>query len=157
MPSVQLLAYGFGPDADFAGQLVGALERIEDDGKGRVIDALFLRSDPNTGELSAFAMRGGAVGKIVVPALDFRLDAGRRHRATERTLRDGTDGMTGDDVKALAGALAPGSAVAAVLLHGARTESLDDAVSRTGGTLLANRLVDATALTVELLEGLLPG
>src|SRR3954452_22155871 len=28
-PPVQLLLYGFGPDADFEGRLVGALERLE--------------------------------------------------------------------------------------------------------------------------------
>jgi hypothetical protein len=155
--SAQLLVYGFGREADMEGQLVGALERIESDGGGRIVDALFLRSKLATGELSVFALRGGAVGKLVVPALDFRLDAGRRRRTTERVLRDGTAGMTGQEVKAIADGLEPGSAIAAVLLQHASAELLDDAVSRLGGAPLANRLVDANALTAELLAGLRPG
>jgi hypothetical protein len=151
MSQVQLLVYAFAPDTGFEGQLVGALERIESGG-ARVIDVLFLHSDPATGELSAFAMRGREPGRIVRPALDFRLDAGRRRRATEKTLRDGTAGMTGDEVKALASALKPGSAVAAVLLKLAAAQPLDDAASRIGGTPLANRSVDATALTAALLR-----
>jgi hypothetical protein len=154
--SAQLLVYGFGREVDMEGQLVGALERIESDGGGRIIDALFLRSEPATGELSVFALRGGAAGKLVVPALDFRLDAGRRRRTTERILRDGTAGMTGQEVKAIADELQPGSAIAAVLLQHAAAEPLDDAVSRLGGAALANRLVDANALTAELLAGLRP-
>jgi hypothetical protein len=154
--AAQLLVYGFGREADMEGQLVGALERIESDG-GRIIDALFLRSELAIGELSVFALRGGAVGKLVVPALDFRLDAGRRRRTTERILRDGTAGMTGEDIKAIADGLEPGSAIAAVLLQHPSVELLHDAVSRLGGAPLANRLVDAKALTAELLAGLRPG
>jgi len=43
-----------------------------------------------------------------------------------------------------------------ILQHGP-AEPLDDAVSRLGGAPLANRLVDANALTAELLAGLRPG
>jgi hypothetical protein len=55
----------------------------------------------------------------------------------------------------LASALDPGSAIAAVLVEHVWADALDDAVSRTGGTPLANRFVDAAALTAELLKGLL--
>jgi hypothetical protein len=155
MPSVQLVAYAFDSDAGFEGQLVGALERIESGG-ACIVDVLFLGSDRATGELSVFAMRGGQTGKIVRPALDFRLDAVRRRHATERTLRDGTAGMTGDDVKALGSALRPGSAVAAVLMEHAAVQPLDAAALRIGGTPLINRFADAAAITAELLEEHLP-
>ena len=49
---------------------VGALERIESGGV-RIIDVLFLHPIVRPAS-SAFAMRGG---RIVTPALDFRLDA----------------------------------------------------------------------------------
>jgi hypothetical protein len=155
-PSAHLLVYGFGPDLYMEGELVGALERIESDG-GRILDVLFVQSDPATGDVSAFALRGGAIGKLVVPILDFRLDAGRRRRMTERILRDGTGGMTGEEVKAIGGGLEPGSAIAAALLQNASTEPLVEAVSRLGGAPLANRHVAATTLTAALLEDLRPG
>jgi hypothetical protein len=154
-PSAHLFVYGFGPDTNMEGELVGALERIESDG-GRIIDILFLQSEPVSGELSAFALRGGAAGKVVVPILDFRLDARRRRRTTERILRDGTAGMTGEDVKAIAAALEPGSAIAAALLQLTSAEPLHAAVARLGGAPLTNRRVDATALTAELLADLRP-
>jgi hypothetical protein len=156
MGSTQLLVYAFGPEAEFEGQLVGALERIESGGAVRIVDVLFLHSDRATGELSVFGLRGDGAGRIVAPVLDFRLDAGRRRRATERALRDGTAGLSGDDVQTLGRALEPGRSVAAVLLQHLWAEALDDAVSRTGGTPLADRFVDAPAVTAELLEGLLP-
>ncbi len=155
-PSAHLLVYGFGPDLYMEGEFVGALERIESDG-GRILDVLFLQSDPATGDVSAFALSGGAIGKLVVPILDFRLDAGRRRRMTERVLRDGTGGMTGEDVKAIAGRLEPGSAIAAALLQHASVEPLHEAASRLGGAPLENRQVAATTLTAALLENVRPG
>ncbi len=155
-PSAHLFVSGFGPDLYMEGELVGALERIESDG-GRILDVLFLQTDPTTGDVIAFALRGGAIGKLVVPILDFRLDAGRRRRMTERILRDGTAGMTGEEVQAIAGGLEPGTAIAAALVQHASAEPLEEAVSRLGGALLANRPVAATTLTAELLENLRPG
>jgi hypothetical protein len=58
--STQLLAYRFGPDAHFEGQLVGALERLESGGALQVRDVLFVQRDAETGELGAVNMRGAA-------------------------------------------------------------------------------------------------
>ena len=58
LPSTQLVVYGFGPDADFEGRLVGALERIESGGSLRILDAIFVASDPDTGELLAVDLKG---------------------------------------------------------------------------------------------------
>ena len=60
MASRQLLAYTFGSDSRFEGQLVGALERIESDGAMRVLDALFVVREPDSGELSAFSLAARA-------------------------------------------------------------------------------------------------
>jgi hypothetical protein len=141
-PSTQLLVYGFGPNADFEGRLVGALERIESGGALRILDALFVESDGNTGELVAVDLGGGRAGGMVASLLGFRLDAAERRRATERTLR----GDLGETLRRLGEALEPGAAMAAVLVEHVWAGALDDAVSRTGGTPLANEFVDATTL-----------
>ena len=78
------VVYGFGPDADFEGQLVGALERIESGGALRILDVLFVQSDTETGELDAVGLRGGRAGGIVAQLLGFRMDPAERRRATER-------------------------------------------------------------------------
>lgn len=142
---VQLLVYGFGPDADFEGQLVGALERIESGGALRILDALFVGRDGETGELVAIDMRAGRVGGSVASLLGFRLDPVERRRATERTLA-GKSNVPGDTLRELGEELEPGAAVAAVLVEHVWAKALEEAVSRIGGTPLASEFVDATGL-----------
>jgi hypothetical protein len=148
IPSAQLLLYRFGPDAEFEGRLVGALERIESGGGLRVLDAIFIRSDGETGELDAIAVHGGGAGRMVAPLLDFRLDAGRRRRSTELAL----SGDRAEAVQTLAAGLAKGEAIAAVLVEHVWAIALEDAVARTGGTPVASEFVDATALAESLPE-----
>jgi hypothetical protein len=146
LPSAQLLVYGFGPNADFEGRLVGALERIESGGALRVLEALFVASDPETGELVAADLVGDS-GGIVGPLLSFRLEPSARRRATERALDPDRAGVPADVLRDLAKTLEPGAAMVAVLVEHKWAGALEDAVSRTGGTLLTNAFVDTTALT----------
>ena len=156
MAVAQLFVYSFGPGAEFEGRLVGALERLESGGSLRILETLFLHSDAETGELSAIGARGDGAGRIVAPLLGFRLDPAERRRATERLLRDGTEGIPGTAVEQLGSTLEPGCAIAAVLVQHVWAEALEDAVARTGGTLLAGEFVDATALTPEHLARFMP-
>jgi hypothetical protein len=155
MASAQLLLFGFGPDANFEGQLVGALERIETGGTVRVIDGLFMRRDPETDELSAIRLEGGTVRGGTAALLGFRLDPGERRRATERTLGDESGPIPADTARELAGTLQPGAALAAVLVEHTWAVVLEDAVARTGGTRLTSSFVEAAGLgdcTAELLD-----
>lgn len=137
--TAQLLVYGFGPDSDFAGQLVGALERLESGGSLRIADAMFVQSDPATGEVFAVELGGRRMDAMVATLLEFRLDVAKRRQTTERALG-------ADTVKALADALAPGTALAAVLVEHVWADALEDAVARIGGERYADRLVDAPQL-----------
>src|SRR6478609_8718013 len=131
-----MLLYGFGPQADFEGRLVGALERLESGGALRILDVLFVRRDAESGDLDAIDLHGDGAGGVVAPLLNFRLDEGERRRATERTLR-----ANAEIVRDL------GAALAAVLVDHVWSDALDDAASRSGGRLLAGDLVAATALS----------
>jgi hypothetical protein len=142
----QLLVYRFGPDADFEGRLVGALERIESGGALRILDALFVASDPATGELVAIDLKGEGAAGIVAPLLRFRLEPATRRRATERALSPHPGGVPPETLNALGEALTPGGAMVAVLVEHEWAGALEDAVARTGGTALANEFVDTTAL-----------
>jgi hypothetical protein len=137
----QLLLYRFGPDADFEGRLVGALERLESGGALRILDVLFVRRDAESGDIDAVDLHGDGAGGVVAPLLNFRLDEAERRRATERALL-----ADAEVVRELGAALEPGGALAAVLVDHVWSSALDDAVARTGGTLLANDFVDAGAL-----------
>jgi hypothetical protein len=137
----QLLLYGFGPDADFEGRLVGALERLESGGALRILDVLFVRRDAESGDIDAVDLHGDGAGGVVAPLLNFRLDEAERRRATERALL-----ADAEVVRELGAALEPGAALAAVLVDHVWSSALEDAAARTGGTLLANDFVDAGAL-----------
>jgi hypothetical protein len=142
VPSRQLLAYRFGSDSRFEGQLVGALERIESGGAMRVLDALFVAREPDTGELTAVSLQGGT-GGVIGQLLDFRLDPRARTAATRRAL----DGPAGETVQALGASLQPGNAVAAVLVEHAWADALGDAVTRVGGAEAATEFVQAGGLS----------
>ena len=111
-PRRQLLLYRFDKGAQFEGQLLGALERLEAGRSLRVVDTLFVGRDAATGELAAVELRRAGAGGIVAPLVSFRLDAAERRRATERALA----GEASDLVRALGDALEPGEGVAAVLV-----------------------------------------
>ena len=146
LSSAHLLVYGFDANANFEGRLVGALERIESGGALRVLEALFVASDPDTGELVAADLRGDS-GGIIGSLLGFRLEPAARRRATERALDPDRGGVPADVLRDLAKALEPGAAMVAVLVEHKWAGALEDAVARSGGTPLTNAFVDTTELT----------
>ena len=145
-PNVQLLAYRFEPGAQFEGQLLGALERVESGGTLRIREVLFVGRDPQTGELVAVAARGRQQGSLVAPLLGFRLDPAERGRATERALRAHDRGSDPNPLRMLGDSLPPGGAVAAVLVEHVWAHAVDDAVARTGGAALLSAFVAGTEL-----------
>jgi len=149
MPARQLLAYRFGSESKFEGQLVGALERAESGGAIRIVEGLFVQRQPESGELIAVSMSGGS-GGLISKLLGFRLDERERIAATKRAL----DGESGDVVRTVGDSLEPGSAVAAVLVEHVWADALEDAVTRVGGAEVANEFVEARGV-YEVAEKLL--
>jgi hypothetical protein len=137
---VQLLVYAFEPGAPFEGRLVGALERLEAGGALRVLEALFVRRDAEGGELTAIDIRGRG-GGMTAPLLSFRLDAAARKRATEKALRADAEGT----LRELGESLAPGAAIAAVLIEHTWARAMGDAVAASHGHELMSEMVEASA------------
>ena len=79
----QLLLYRFDVEANYEGRLVGALERMESGGALRIVEALFVSRDADSGELAALDLRSRGAGNLVSPLIGFRLDA-REGRAPPR-------------------------------------------------------------------------
>jgi hypothetical protein len=147
----QLLVYRFGSSAEFEGQLLGALDRIETGGALRVLDVLFVGTDQASGEIFAIELHRTGAGGFSGPLIGFRLDVAERRRITRRARA----GPSADLIASLAETLGPGDALAAVLVGHDWARTLDDAVSRIGGAELGNAFVEAaslTALTRELVE-----
>ncbi len=141
-PRRQLLLYRFDDGSSFEGQLLGALERLEASGALRIAETLFIGSDPETGELAAVQLRRVGAGGIVAPLVSFRLDGEERRRATERALASDSAEL----IRVVAASLAPGEAVAAVLVTHVWAATLDDAVARMGGTPQPGGFVEAETL-----------
>src|SRR4051794_34092693 len=141
---VQLLLYAFGPDANFEGQLVGALERLESGGALKILDALFVVRHADDDEIDVVSLKGDGAGGIAAPLIEFRLDAGARRRATEKALRGRPGGIPPKMLKELGAGLEPGAALAAVLIDHAWRRALEDGVGRSGGTARVSEFVDAT-------------
>ena len=89
--ALQLLLYRFAADARFEGRLVGALERMESGDTLRIVEALFVARDAETGELAAVDLRSRGAGSLVEPLIGFRLDEHQRRRTTEKALAAGGD------------------------------------------------------------------
>lgn len=146
LPSTQLLAFGFGPGAAFQGQLVGAIERLESGGALRVLDALFVAADEETGELVALNLQGNT-GGLTAKLLDFRLDPAARRRTAARSLDDEASGEMAQVLRDLGKGLEPGAALAVLLVEHVWARGLDDAVARLGGSTLASEFADAATLS----------
>ncbi len=139
---VQLLVYRFSADASFEGRLVGALERMESGGTLRIVEALFIAHDAETGELAAVDLRSRGAGSLVGPLIGFRLDPRERRKTTDKALAAG-----GDALRELGAALAPGTAIAALLVEHTWARTLADAVAHSGGTPHSSGFVDASTLS----------
>ena len=141
-----LCVYRFDPGAVFEGGLVGAIERIQLGRGTKLLDALFVTLDPESGGLAAVDLASGGAGGTFASMLDFRLDPGRRQAITERTLAEHRGGVPRTLIEAVAGTLEAGAAILAVLHTGAVPTVLDDAVARSHGRRIADDGVDAQAL-----------
>jgi hypothetical protein len=108
----------------------------------RVAEVLFIGRE-KAGELVALDIRSRGEGNLTLPLTGFRLDARERQRMTEHAL----NGMP----REVAAALAPGEAMAAVLIEAAVPvengwmQPLEDAVGHVGGKPLTSEIVDPTA------------
>lgn len=136
--STQLLAYRFPPGSRFEGQLVGALERIESGGTMRILDALFVGRDPDSGDVIAVSMSTDSSAGMIGRLLSFRLDDHERQTTTERAL----DGPAGPVVRSLAAKLEPGEAIASLLVEHAWAVALNEAIGRLGGTEVLSEFVE---------------
>src|SRR3954451_17023848 len=100
---MRLLAFTFGSESRFEGQLVGALERMEIDSARRVLDGLFVTREADSGTLSAICLSDVPPSRMTSRLLDFRLTDRERAAATRRVV----DGAAGEAVEALGALLDP--------------------------------------------------
>jgi hypothetical protein len=138
--SRQLLAFRFPPGSRFEGQLIGALERIESGGTMRILDALFVGRDADSGEVVAVAMSSTGAAGMIGSLLSFRLDDRARQAATAHAL----ESPAGATVRSVTETLAAGEAIASVLVEHTWAVMLRETIERLGGIELLSESGDAT-------------
>jgi hypothetical protein len=138
--------YRFEPGARFEGQFVGALQRIETGGGLRILDALFVGREPEDGELVAIDLKSDGAGGMIGSMVGFRLDPAERRRVTQKAMAAGGRGVPAETLQQLAAELEPGAGIAALLVEHTWGRAVDDAVARTGGTLLTSDFMEAKTL-----------
>ena len=157
MTDVRLRAYRFPPTAGFEGQLAGAIERMLLTDDAGMCDALFVMHDGATGEALAIDLATARGDGTPTAMLDFRLDERRRRAVTRKALSTGRVDRAA--LAEVAAALEPGAAFLAVLTTAGPAPALEDAVARTGGTLVADEPAAAARLAdlePRVLAGVMP-
>lgn len=92
----------------------------------------------DSGELVAVSLRTEGSAGLIGKLLAFRLEDRARTKATERVLQ----GPAGDAVRSLAQTLAPGEAVAGILVEHTWALGLADTIERIGGRQAVSEFVD---------------
>ncbi len=129
---VQFIAVGFPEEATYEGRILEEIESIEASGSLRVLDVLFVRKDPSTGDLQT---------------MDIQSD---ELQALAGTV---TLGVSRREIEGVGDELAPGQAAGMLLVEHVWARDLADAIESTGGGILAQGLLgpeDMATIVAEL-------
>ena len=124
---LQVIAVSFGPGADFEGRVLAEVDRLQGRGVLRLLDVLFVAKNED-GVIERLVMGDdedfGALLASIVPFGGVDL------------VGDGASGFDPADAWALAASLAPGTALAFLLVEHRWAQPFFDAIAATGGTLV---------------------
>jgi uncharacterized membrane protein len=133
---VQLVAFGFGPQAEFEGRIMDELARLEEQATIRILDLLFVLKDAETEELVALDYQGEDLGAIVGALLGFRFEDDGDRPAADADADAHAFGLSSEQIEAMAGSLEPGSSAAFLLIEHVWALDLKRAIRETGGVPL---------------------
>ena len=129
---VQFIAVGFREEAAYEGRILTEIEAIEASGSLRVLDVLFVRKEPSTGELET---------------LDIQSEELKALAGTE------TLGVSRREIEGVGDELDPGQAAGMILVEHVWARDLAQAIEATGGQVLSQGLLgpdDVQAILTEL-------
>lgn len=128
---LQVITVGFGPNADFQGRILNEVDRLEGRGILRLLDMLFVAKHEDGTVQRLVIGDDEDFGVLLAGILPFDGTG-----PAETTVGDGS-GFDPADAWALAESLAPGTAMAFLLIEHGWAQRLFDAIADTGGVLLA--------------------
>jgi hypothetical protein len=142
---VQLLAVGFGPDAEFEGRALVELERLERRGTIRVLDLLFVGRDADSDELVVLGRQSESLGGIIGALLGFEFE-GEVPEAEQPAADELPFGLGPEEVVGLAAGIGPGQAAAFMLFEHVWARELKHAIRSAGGVPLGEGFLTPEAI-----------
>jgi uncharacterized membrane protein len=133
---VQLLAVGFGPEANFEGRVMDELAKLENQKTIRILDLLFVHKDAQTGDLIALDYQGEELGAIVGALLGFEFEGDEQQPAgstDEERVESHAFGLSQREIEAMAASLEPGTSAGFLLVEHVWARDLKRAIRQTGG------------------------
>jgi uncharacterized membrane protein len=144
---VQLVAIGFPPDARFEGRIMEELAKLERVGTVRILDLLFVRKDPDSGDVVVLDVQGDDLGGIVGALLGFGFEGTDGSAPAAVPSGDAhAFGLTQDDIEDVAAGLDPGHAAGFLLVEHLWARDFKRAAEDAGGTLLGEGFLTPQAI-----------
>ena len=137
---LHLLVVGFGPDAEFTGEVIDELDQLAARGTIRVIDLrFFTRLDDETVADIELTQLGGDEAAAYGAIID------RLREAAGRETTGAATGIGGAELEQIADELAVGESIGILLFEHAWATELKAALRATGGTLITQGLLTPEA------------
>jgi hypothetical protein len=133
---VQLLAIGFGTEANFEGRIMDELSKLEGQETIRILDLLFVHKDAETGDLLALDYQGEELGAIVGALLGFEFEGDEQPAGStgeEERVESHAFGLSVREIEGMAASLEPGSSAGFLLVEHVWARDLKRAIRQTGG------------------------
>jgi uncharacterized membrane protein len=150
---VQLVAVGFGLEANFEGRIMDELAELERHETIRILDLLFVGKDAETGDLLALDYQGKELGAIVGALLGFDFEDDGRPGTGSAQMTDGhAFGLSQEEIQDIAASLAPGSSAGFLLIEHVWARDLKRAIRDAGGFPLGEGFLTPEAIAAVAAE-----
>ncbi len=144
---VQLVVVDFGPKANFSGEILGELARLEQSGTIRILDLLFVQKDADSGDLIALETAGEDLGGIIGALLGFAFE-GDHEPVSLDGLAAHSSGLSAEGVAGIGESMEPGHSAGFLLVEHTWARRFRTAVKEAGGTPVAEGFLDPEAVAL---------
>jgi uncharacterized membrane protein len=145
---VQLLAIGFGQEANFEGRIMDELAKLENQKTIRILDLLFVHKDAQTGDLLALDYQGEEMGAIVGALLGFEFEGDEQLTGSteEQRVESHAFGLSQREIEGMAASLEPGTSAGFLLVEHVWARDLKRAIRQTGGVPIGEGFLTPEAI-----------
>ena len=145
---VQLLAIGFGREANFEGRIMEELAKLENQKTIRILDLLFVHKDAQTGDLLALDYQGENLGAIIGALLGFEFEGDEQLTGSteEERVESHAFGLSQREIEGMAASLEPGTSAGFLLVEHVWARDLKRAIRQTGGVPMGEGFLTPEAI-----------